>query len=330
MNITRDIHSPANIDPAAYDYEGQIYQGPIENVYPFGALLGGADVEALKAIIDEITNRPLMNKVREAAREGGYSGKWIGTSRCDHCGHAHFHYGDVYRHRASGQYIVVGWQCSNDVFSFDSRRQLDQRNAKRSLAGIRKRGKMAAAAAAVLASNPGLEDALKLADSGDGNEQSILGDLRAKLVQWGNLSEKQIAFAIRLGDQVRTGDTAEVRKARKAAERAEQLKDVAPWTEGRQTVQGEVLTVRFDDGFYPAWKWLVQQLDGKRVWGTVPTPVLDAIIEMTVPGTVEGTTRHCEAQDLKGRQVKFDAAVQPKDDDGHFAFYKRPTKAVLV
>ena len=345
---TRDKHSPANIDPAAYDYQGQIYQGPLEDIFPMGALMGGADVVALRAIMDEITNRPLQEKVRKAARDGGYSGAWVNSQQCDHCGHAHFHYGDVYRHGETGQYVVLGWMCSEDVFSFDTRRQIDNRNAEQKVAGIRKRGKAKVAAMAFLAKNDGLEAALTLGDAdGESSELRTLADMRSRLLKWGGLSEKQVAYALKMAVDVSTGDTYEVRKARKIAERDAAMADVAAWTEGRTRIEGVVVSVREPDEYasYPSWKWLVQVADGKRVWGSIPTGIVDSImderVEIPTPSDVLEMAdaaglkapichRDAEVRDLKGRTVVFAAAIQPKDGDLHFAFYKRPTKAELL
>lgn len=347
-STTRDQHSPANMDPAAYQYLGTIYQGPTDFIV-MGMVLAGAPAEEIRREVDRYCNRPLMDKVRKASRDGGYYGNWVKKQQCDHCG-AWFHYGDVYQHE-SGELIVVGWQCSEGAFSYEDKQSLDHARMKRTIAGQRKRGEKAAAVRAYLDEVEGLEDALQLGKADGCKEEGILADMRGRLLQYGPpLSEKQVAFAMKLAEQLRSGDTWEKQRERRDAEREERLKGVEGWTEGRQRIEGVVLSVREPDEFaaYPSWKWLVEVEDGRRVWGSVPTAIYEAITSETFemphsesalqlaedagidPETVEKPYRHGDPKDLRGRKVAFTAAVQPKDDDRHFAFYKRPTKPELA
>ena len=79
---------------------------------------------------------------------------------------------------------------------------------------------------------------------------------------------------------------------------------------GRVHVEGVVLSTKYVPGFAYASgdvkKMVVETDDGWRVYGSVPTAILD----------VE-----------KGDRVSFEAACEPSKDKPVFGFFKRPTKA---
>jgi hypothetical protein len=84
-----------------------------------------------------------------------------------------------------------------------------------------------------------------------------------------------------------------------------------PVANGRMVVRGKVLTVKTTEGFYGVQtKMLVQHADGWKVWGTVPSMILD------------GLTR--------GDEVEFTATVKVSDDDPKFGFFSRPAKAAVL
>ncbi|AYN58504.1 ssDNA binding protein [Arthrobacter phage Liebe] len=79
-----------------------------------------------------------------------------------------------------------------------------------------------------------------------------------------------------------------------------------PVVEGRYEIQGEVLTVKVQDGAYGSSLKMLVAVDGYKVWGTVPNDLY-------------GVER--------GDKVAFTATVAKSDDDEAFGFYSRPTKA---
>lgn len=79
-----------------------------------------------------------------------------------------------------------------------------------------------------------------------------------------------------------------------------------PVVEGRYEIQGEVLTVKVQDGQYGSTLKMLVAVDGYKVWGTVPSDLY-------------GVDR--------GDRVAFTATVTKSDDDEAFGFYSRPTKA---
>lgn len=93
--------------------------------------------------------------------------------------------------------------------------------------------------------------------------------------------------------------------ARRVQETAK-LASAAELVEGRQHIEGTILSIKYVESVYgTTQKMLVQLDDGNKVFGSVPASIHD----------VE-----------KGDRVSFDATIQPKED--HFAFYSRPAKAV--
>lgn len=313
---TRDHHSPANMDPATYNWVGTIYQGPTSE-WIMGMVLVGMEPEMIRAEIDRLCNKELKDRVRQ---EGKYFGNWRGKQSCDHCG-VHFHYGDVYEHAPSGELIVVGWMCSEDAFSYENRQTLDHARRKREIANRRARGKKAAEVKAFLDDNPGLEEILTLGNPEGGREEYILDSMRCKLLHYGpTMTEKQIEYAKTLAEQIRSGDTAEARKQKREEERAAKLATAEPWTEGRQSITGTVLSIREPDEYdtYQSYKMLVELESGIRCWGTIPSALTK---------TKDGWRTY---QSLRGCRVSFRAKIQPKKGDSHFAFFSRPSKGAVV
>ena len=80
---------------------------------------------------------------------------------------------------------------------------------------------------------------------------------------------------------------------------------VANWTvEGRQEIEGEILTTKVVEGAYgSSEKMLVKLSDGRKCWGTVPSKL----------ATID-----------TGKNISFKATISISKDDKTFAFFKRP------
>lgn len=116
-----------------------------------------------------------------------------------------------------------------------------------------------------------------------------------KLEKWGSLSVKQVEAVQRGVD----------RKKQREAEK-EALTQVAPLAEGRYGIEGEILTMKWQESQYGSTlKMLVKLDDGNKVWGTCPSKLQVEV----------------------GDRVRFFAQVERSRDDDHFGFYKRPTAA---
>lgn len=185
-----DAHRPSAIVPADYTYVTHRYFGPdAMDVNPHGARI-----------------------VREHMdRTGGkYSGHEHGGS-CHICG-AHALYTAVFHHVPSNTYIVTGLDCADkmDMDCGDGEAfRKTVRAAIEALAGKRK-------AQAVLA-NAGLSKAWEVYTGpySDRFEETTITDIVGKLVKYGSISDKQMAFVGKLVDKINN------RVAIKAARAAE-------------------------------------------------------------------------------------------------------------
>lgn len=129
-------------------------------------------------------------------------------------------------------------------------------------------------------------------------DENFIMHLALKLQKWGSLSEKQIA-AIQRG----------IDRAKQRAAEAEALTQVDPLAEGRYGIEGEILTLKWQESQYGSTlKMLVKMDDGNKVWGTCPSKLQVEV----------------------GDRVRFFAQVERSRDDDHFGFYKRPTAAEKV
>lgn len=142
----------------------------------------------------------------------------------------------------------------------------------------------------------------RLAATGiDGKMEAIVLDMQVRFNRYGDLSDKQVAFLLRLRAQAQE---TRVKQAAFALDR-ESAADCPD--RGRITVEGEVLKSEWRDNDYGGkLVWTVKTDEGWLVWGTVPSSM----------GNPE-----------RGDRVRFSAEVTPSGDDPKFGFYKRPTKA---
>jgi hypothetical protein len=220
-----------------------------------------------------------------------------GTTTCDICG-AWFIHGDVWRHRPTGELITLGHMCAEKYEMAADRADWAHARgmALHRVMQAERRRQARAGMREVLVAHPGLGRALRL-------DHRITRDIRARFIEFGTLSPKQVDLVHKL--------------VRDAAEKARE--DAEPQVEaptGRLTVRGTVLGTRYDEnGFYgPTTKMLVKvttEAGSWKAWGTVPRALLTG-------------------GELKGSEIEFTAAFERSDRDPHFAFYRRPTKAILV
>jgi hypothetical protein len=261
----------------------------------------------------------------------GIEGNYDKRGRCDHCGAGPLRYGVIFHHESSNVLVVVGIVCASKL-AMTSRTAYDFAKTAKVNKEARIRRERAEE---FMARATGTErEALAFADdvckteyvneagdnifrpkfpAVDGSTVAFISDLMHKLHRYGSLSEKQIGALVKI--KARNDDFL----ARNAAQ-AEALADAPPLAEGRQTVEGEVVMVKFyDNDFGGTFKMLVKMDDGNKVFGSVPSNLMEIKVEENVYENLG-----------KGDRVKFDAAVTPKADDVHFGFYKRPTKAERI
>jgi hypothetical protein len=128
----------------------------------------------------------------------------------------------------------------------------------------------------------------------DAAEGGFLFSLADQVTRKGELSDNQIEAAERVVEQ----------DAKFTAER----EAAADAPTGKVEVEGEVVSTKWTEGQFPAYKMMVKADTGYRVWVTVPQAI--------DPG--------------KGDRVRFTATLERSNDDGTFAFGKRPAKAQIV
>ena len=139
-----------------------------------------------------------------------------------------------------------------------------------------------------------------------GRLNSFTFDIHRKLHQYGNLSERQVAAVLRGAE--RDAEYA----ARRRAEAIE-LKDAPVLVAGRRPIVGEVLSLRWKHNPYGgAFKMLVREATGNKLYGTVPAALVSTDDENALQQALVGTTVH-----LTG-------TVKVSDDDQHFGFFSRP------
>lgn len=245
-----DIHRPAVIEPADYDFVA----------FDRVKIEGLADCYYLQA------QRELIRQ--HMARTGGRYSSHAHGGNCHICG-AYALSTALFWHRPSNVYVRTGLDCADKLGCEDAemfRRVI--RDALEATAGKRK-------AEAVLA-KAGLERAWAIYRSdpdADRREEETIRDMVGKLVKYGSFSEKQTAFLRTLVDRIERRAEIEAQRAAEAAAPGAPV----PACEKRITVQGKVLTIkrpgRLDFG--PP-RMLVQHRDGWKVWGTLPG-ALDSI-----------------------------------------------------
>jgi hypothetical protein len=275
-----DIHAPSRFQPADYDFVAYDYYGPSH---------GDVALSAHRTAFRE-----------HMAHTGGHYSTHEHGGTCHVCGAAAM-YVAKFHHRPTNTYICTGMDCAEKVHVGDAaafrRFHATVRSQLEAVAGKRK-------AQATLA-QAGMSAAWDVYTSTPwaAFEEQTIGDIVGKLIKYGSISDKQMAFVGRLL-------TAKANRAVQAAERAAATAAAAPCPAGRQTVEGKVLSIKGQDtAFGYVTKMLVQHADGWKVWGTVAAAI----------SAVE-----------KGQTVRFVAEVTPSQDDPKFGFFARPSKAVIM
>jgi hypothetical protein len=297
-NIRTDVHAPASaaFDPSLYTCYG-CYDGSPEFVcIGFDPLREYRD--QLKSLVDR-----------------GYRCGRGCKSACGHCGAGIRYFALLVRDDVK-QFIHVGEQCLDNRFSvetaadFQALRKASKLNRERATRDER---------IEALRQNPAIA---RLLDGGRDVEASeFLSDVRSKALEYGRLSDGQIAAVERAFARIaRQEQWAAERRAE--AQRLAEAGVKAP--EGRVEVTGVVLSAKeHQSQFGTAIKIVVKSDEGWKVWTTAPSSLFS---EVDVDTKVIEEVREA----LVGKRIKFVAALTRSDSDAAFAFGKRPTKASFV
>lgn len=292
-----DVHSPKNFNPS--DYEVIEHFGYMSFEDPGGEYIKEAyGYEAVEHVYEK-DGQNADNPHPDA-------------EQCDVCG-TRFVHGAVMVHNPTGKAITIGGQCLTTIA--EVRHLTDGQRlyaAKKAHTRRMRAGKLRK----LLAAHPGLNQALK-------TDHHISRDLRAKVLQWGELSDKQVKLAFKLVDQV----------AERAATEPE--KRPVPTEDKRHTVEATILGTKLVDGYMGGQdeKWLLMvEIDGGafKLWGGVPQAVADAQWDEDRKRLEADPERDDHWPVLKGAVVKFTARFEVSKDDPSFGFVKRPTKVSVL
>jgi hypothetical protein len=296
MSTRTDIHRPSApaFDPEAYDCWG---------VFDLNPECGDSGDRILTV------NRAVSEGYRFASHQAG--------GQCGHCG-ARLRYVALMTHQPSMDMIWVGETCLAGRFESLTKAQFAQLRKTAQLDRERQARLVAfqelcqdypVLVWATYAHNigaAGAGDQTWGERNGKGWAISVLDDIARKARQYGDLSDAQAALVGRLVDELAG---AEAETAKRDAAAAEEAANAKPVPTGRIVVEGEVLTVKFQDNdFGGSLKMLVAGA-GWKVWGTVPA-------------AIDGVER--------GDRVRLTATVTASDDDENFGFYSRPSKAEVL
>lgn len=274
-----DVHRPSAIVPSDYDYVGF----EVMKVFDLGSAL--------------ILQEERARIERHMARTGGKYSTHEHGGNCGVCGSPNAVYTVLFHHRPSNTYVRMGQDCAEKCDMAYYTGSLDAfktsvKDARELQAGKRK-------AEAILA-DEGLSAAWTIYLGTDaGREELTVKDIVGKLVRYGSISEKQVAFLRRLLDTI-------TNRAAITAQRAAEKASAPHWTAGRQNITGTILKVSEQETqFGLAIKAFIKLADGRTCWGTM-------------------------SKGERGDTVTFAAAIEPVANDPTHAFFRRPTCIVVA
>jgi len=280
MTTRTDIHRPSVIIPSDYQFVAFDYYGPDNGFMCI------TEQQAFRAHV---------------AQTGGKFSDHDHGGTCDVCGASALYVAKFY-HPKTNRYIVTGQDCAqkmeigNDsaftVFHQRAKAEVEAQAGKRKAQNVLAAADLSAAWMVYTTPGPALY------------EENTICDIVGKLVRYGSVSDKQLAFVRKLLAVIPE------RAARAEKRAAEQVAAApVPVTDARIVIEGEVLSKKVVEGrFGSTIKMLVKTDAGTKLWGTIPAAI------------------HPE----KGDRVKLVAKVEPSKDDPKFGFFSRPAQAVIV
>ncbi|MGL5336166.1 MAG: hypothetical protein ACRC9R_08505 [Enterovibrio sp.] len=225
-----------------------------------------------------------------------------------------------YFHEKTNSYIDLGERCSFKLEEGESdafhtlRRSIA--NARAAQAGKRK--------AKALLTDLGLVPAWELYEAkrySDVREESTILNIVGKVVQYGNLSEKQAKL---IQDLLHYLSNKERINAERKAQREAEKAAAALCPTGRVKVVGTVLSAKPRETLYGVdVKVLVKDDSGFTVWGNLPSDISD-LIEWVNDGDFYDRQPRLKT---KLPRVEFVATITPSPEDTKFGFFKNPRKA---
>lgn len=257
--------------------------------------------------------------VRSTERHARAEGRAIfgAAGKCGVCG-AHYVYGSMFRHD-NGEIVHMGHDCADKYGAmYDlSSWEVQNNRVRAATAKAIKRAENDSERAEFLAAHAGLAEDLLLggksaADLGIASDDSwalkghaILADLASKFVTYRTMSDKQIALASKLAEQIRNPAP----KADKPVE----IKATAPTGKGIE-FEGEIVSVKLQESemYGSSWKCTIKVTTDAGVWlawGSVASSLMDRVVESS---EVSRAKDRCAAiiSTLKGMRVEVKATLE--------------------
>lgn len=278
-------HNPQNYRPEDYAFQGWIYLGQSDFARQY----------------DDLHARDVADTQEHVGSNA--------LGKCDQCGQ-HYAYGAVYT-RNDGGWIAVGQDCASGSFITPAAFNAGSTAIRSRVAHARAQALREQHLAAIIEGRPELGSAFEWAKENterDGDDfwraagyaTNTILDIRGKLVRYGNISEAQANLVLKLHQEG-------VKRLEELARRQEVAASLQPLEAGRQQLSGTVLSVKHVETVYGVTTKVLLELDsGHRVYGTLPSSIIDA---------------------QKGDRASLTATVEPKGND--FGFYSRPSKAKI-
>jgi hypothetical protein len=284
------LHKPAQFIPSDYAVVGMFYNR-MPKASPFA---GWSSPDSVRYHMEAVAEW-------KAEKKALFCDHDIHPYACQHCGQTNVAYVASVEHLPTGERICMGWQCCERIdLSLDAYKM---RAIKSKATAQLKLEKLRSEQAAYLGANPEVAEVIKAVEAGEHKRNSFIRDVVGKFWQWGSLSEKQGAAIVK----------SSIKDREFAAEKAKEdnkPKAAFPSSEKRVTIVGRIASVKLQESFYGCtWKMLVIAEDGNKFWGSIPSSLDEA---------------------GKGDLVQFDAKCEVSNDDAHFGFFSRPTKAMVI
>lgn len=239
---------------------------------------------------------------------------------CAHCGHNPCLWGEVYRHKPTGEEIVVGRICAEHSLDYPDRARMEAAKSRRAFETARVRNTNREH---LQNEAPEIADWLDEILSGARAEGFDFVHQLAEAYNAGRPFSDQMIASLRrcLANSLRF----EEEKRREAEYEAAGYSD--PFPSGRQMVTGDILSVKAKDGrFGVQLKMRVRLPRGNTAWGTVPSNLREKAgwdPEDEYGPAIKGL-------DIRGERVRFAAEFEVSQDDPHFGYFSRPARAELI
>lgn len=135
----------------------------------------------------------------------------------------------------------------------------------------------------------------------------FLCSIRAKVVKYGELTEKQMAAV-----------EGSMGRAKVETEREVKLAAAGEYPRGTQTVEGEIVSVKPGKGYMggPVYKALIVLDTGHKAYGTASEKFYAAAEAKGLP--------------VEGLKIRFTAEFERSSDDPHFGFFKKPRAVEML